>query len=116
MPYYDRIDVSEGIDISITSASKECDIFIFWYFLNKGFKFQIHVFKKYHDLLMMSMNLSNIAILKIKSADYLCIITGISYKIISEATELLQNIALTGNSGKLSKFIKNKYREQFLKQ
>ena len=109
MPYYDRIDVSEGIDISITSASKECDIFIFWYFLNKGFKFQIHVFKK-------PMNLSNIAILKIKSADYLCIITGISYKVISEATELLQNIALTGNSGKLSKFIKNKYREQFLKQ
>ena len=26
MPYYDRIDVSEGIDVNKTSASKECDI------------------------------------------------------------------------------------------
>ena len=113
MPYYDRIDISEGIDMSITSASKECDIFIFWYFLNKGFKFQIHVFNKYHDLLMMSMNLSNIAILKIKSADYLCIITGISYKIVNEAIELLQNIALTGNSGKLSNLLKINIESNF---
>ena len=26
MLYFDRIDVSEGIDINKTSASKECDI------------------------------------------------------------------------------------------
>ena len=25
MLYYDRIDVSEGIDVNKTSASKECD-------------------------------------------------------------------------------------------
>ena len=36
---YDRIDVSEGIDVNKTSQSKECDIFHFWYFLNRGFKF-----------------------------------------------------------------------------
>ena len=27
MSYYDRIDVSEGIDVNKTSASKECDIY-----------------------------------------------------------------------------------------
>ena len=26
MLYYDRLDVSEGIDVSKTSTSKECDI------------------------------------------------------------------------------------------
>ena len=26
MPYYDRIDVSEGIDINKTNASQECNI------------------------------------------------------------------------------------------
>ena len=26
MLYYDRIDVSEGIDVNKTSASKECDV------------------------------------------------------------------------------------------
>ena len=40
MIYYNRIDVSAGIDVNKTSESKECDICHFWYFLNKGFKFQ----------------------------------------------------------------------------
>ena len=35
MPYYDKIDISEGIDVNKTSASKECDICCYWYFLNK---------------------------------------------------------------------------------
>ena len=29
----------EGIDINKTSASKECDLCHYWYFLDKGFKF-----------------------------------------------------------------------------
>ena len=32
MLYFDRIDVSEGGDVNKTSASKECDIFHYWYF------------------------------------------------------------------------------------
>ena len=43
MLYYDRIDVTEGIDVNMTSESKECDICRYWYFLNKGFKFQPYV-------------------------------------------------------------------------
>ena len=65
MLYYDRIDVSKGIDINKTNTSKECDICHYWYFLNKGFKFHTHVFNRFPDLLVMSMNISNIAILKI---------------------------------------------------
>ena len=44
------------------------------------------------------MNLSDIAILNIKSDDYCCIISGISK---SEAMKLKQNIDLTENSGSL---------------
>ena len=39
MLYYDRINVSEGIDVKKTSESKECDISHYWYFLDKGFTF-----------------------------------------------------------------------------
>ena len=35
---YDKIDVSEGIDVNKTSASKEYDIYHHWYFLDKDFK------------------------------------------------------------------------------
>ena len=44
------------------------------------------------------MNLSNTAILKIKNADYRCIITAISK---SEAINLMQNIVSTEKSGSL---------------
>ena len=38
--YYDRIDVSEGIDVDKTSESKDHDMCHYWYFCNKQFKFQ----------------------------------------------------------------------------
>ena len=83
---YDRIDVSEGIDVNKTKESKECDICHYWYFLDKGFKFQADVCNGCHDVLMMSMNLSNIAILNIHGAGSQCIISGTSK---SEAVSLL---------------------------
>ena len=29
---YDKIDISEGIDVNKTIASKECDVCHYWYF------------------------------------------------------------------------------------
>ena len=43
MLYFNRIEVSKGIDVSKTSASKECDICHYWCFLNYSFKFQPNV-------------------------------------------------------------------------
>ena len=39
MVYYDRIEVSEGIDVIRTNKSKEYDIYDYWCLLNKGLKF-----------------------------------------------------------------------------
>ena len=78
MLYYDRIDVSKGIDVNKTNESKECDICHYCYFLNKGFKFQPNLCNRCQDLLMMSINLSDNAILNNKNAGYHCIISGIS--------------------------------------
>ena len=86
MLYFDRIDVSEGIDANKTIASKECDIYHYCYFLNKDFKFQANVCHWCHYLLMMSMNLRDIVILNIRGRNYCCIISGI---IKSQATNLI---------------------------
>ena len=40
MLYYNKIDVSEGVNINKAGASKECYICHYWYFLNKASKFQ----------------------------------------------------------------------------
>ena len=37
---------------------KECDICHYWYFLFKGLKSQLDVYKGYHCVLMMSTNLN----------------------------------------------------------
>ena len=93
---YDRIDASEGIDVNKISSSKEWDIY-HYYFLKKGFKFQPNVCNRCHDLLILSMNLSDIAILNIKSADYCCIISGIGK---NETINLMQNDDLTNKKRK----------------
>ena len=92
MLHYNRIDVSEGIDVNKTSESKECDICHYWFFLDKEFKFHPDICNEWHDVLMMSVNLSDMAILNIHGADYRCIISGISK---CEAINLIQNIDLT---------------------
>ena len=63
--YFDRIDVSEGNDVNKTNASKDRDICHYWYFLNKTFKFRAYICNRCHDFLMISINLTNIAISKI---------------------------------------------------
>ena len=95
MLHFDRIDVSEGIDVNKTSKSRECDVCQYWHFLNKGFKIQSNVCNRCHDLLMMSMKLSEVAILNIKSAGYCCIINGISK---DETINLMQNANFTKKS------------------
>ena len=72
--YFYRINVSEGIDVNKTRASKQYDICHYWYFLYYSLKFQPNVYNRCNDLLMMSMSLSNIANLNTKDSDYRCII------------------------------------------
>ena len=86
------------IDVNKISASKECDICHYWYFLNYRFKFQSNTYNRCHHLLMMSINLSHIAILNIKGFDYRCIISIISK---NKAIKLMQNADLTEKCGTL---------------
>ena len=53
MLYYNRIDVFQGVDVNMTSASKECLICNYWYFSDKGFRFQPTVCNVCHDILMI---------------------------------------------------------------
>ena len=76
----------------------KCDICYYYYFQSYSFKFQLNVCNRCHYLLMMSMNLSDIAILNIKGSDYCCIISLISK---NEAIHLMQNADLTEESGTL---------------
>ena len=75
---YQKIDVSEGIDINKTNASKECELCHYWFFKDIGFKFEEHVCNKCHDLLAIAYSLKDIEILNAKGATFRCILIGIS--------------------------------------
>ena len=77
MLWYQKIDVSEGIDVNKTSKSKECELCHYWFFKDVGFKFEEHV-NKCHDLLTMACSLKNIAILSAKGTTFRCLLMGIS--------------------------------------
>ena len=85
---YHRIEISESIDVHKTSASKECIICHYWYFLDKAFRFQLAVCNGCHDILFTSIDINNITVLNIYGLYYRCIINGINK---SEAMSLLQN-------------------------
>ena len=64
---YDRIDISEGIDINETkNASIECDICHYWYFLDKNFNYKPYLFNGCHDLMQKAMSFNNAAIVSVK--------------------------------------------------
>ena len=48
---YDRIDISERIDVSKTNLSKEWDIYRYWYFRDIGFKYEPYLCNGSHDLM-----------------------------------------------------------------
>ena len=75
---YQKIDVSEGIDVNKTSASKEYELFHYWFFKDIGFKFEEHVSNKCHDLLTIAYSLKDIALLNAKGATFRCILMDIS--------------------------------------
>ena len=85
---YQKINISEGIDLNKTSGSKECELCHYWFFKDIGSKFEEHVCNKCHDLLTIAHSLKDIAILSAKGATFRCVLIGISK---NEALKRLNN-------------------------
>ena len=79
MPKYEKIDVSEEIDVNKTSASKKCELCQYWFFKDIGFKFEENVCNRCHDLLTMAHFLKNIAILSARGVTFRYLLKGGGY-------------------------------------
>ena len=65
---YDRIDISEGVDVNKTSLSRQCDICHYWYFKNIGFKYEPYLCNVCHDLMQKAMSFNNVAVVYVKGS------------------------------------------------
>ena len=90
MLYYNKIDLSKGINVAKSNNSKESIVWHYWYF-NHRFKFPNSICNGCHDLFMLCLNISNITIITSKVIDYCCIIHNISKP---DAINLLENSVL----------------------
>ena len=70
MREYNRIDISEGIDIKKANASKECKICHYWYFKDIAFKYEPYLCNGCHDLMQKSISFSDVAIVYVKGSVY----------------------------------------------
>ena len=67
---YDGIDISKGININKTNASKDCDICHYCYFLDNNFKYELYLCNGCHDLMQKAMNFNDVTIASSKGNDY----------------------------------------------
>ena len=88
---FDRIGISEGIDINKTGVLKECIICHYWYLKEIGHRFEPHVCNVYDNILMMVYGLKNIAILNVKDVDYRCVLWNMTR---NDAINMLDNSKL----------------------
>ena len=91
---YDRIDVSEGIDVDKTNKSKECKICHYWYFLDKNFSYGPYLCDGCYNIMQKSVDFKNIAI------DYL---KGIACRIHFQYTNKHKAKSLMTNANLIDK-------------
>ena len=65
---YDRIDISERIDVDKTNASKEYKIFHYWYFKDINFKYEPLLCNGCHGFMQKAVSFNNVAIVYVKGS------------------------------------------------
>ena len=95
---YDRIGISEGIDTNKTNASKEFDIFHYWYFQDIGFKYEPYLCNSCHDLMQKALSFNDVAIVYVKESAYRIHVSSYTK---SDAISLMSNSNLVDKKGVL---------------
>ena len=96
---YDRIDISEGIDINkCEETSRECCLCKLYYFLDKNFKYGLCLCDGCYDMSMKAVSMQNLTIINHNGNYYLVIFAFISKK---DAYNLIKNAIIMGEKGTL---------------
>ena len=98
MLVYEKIDISDGIDVDMSDKSKECTLCYYWYFLDKSFSYGSYLCDGYYNMMQKCNKLKNIAIIHIEENVYrICFL----YMSKREAKKLMTNCNLIDKKGVL---------------
>ena len=93
---YDRIDISEGIDVDMTNKSKGCMLCHYWYFLDNNFSYGPYLCNGCYNIMQKSINFKNIFIINVNKSAYRIYFLGMSKH---EAKKLMNNSNLSDKKG-----------------
>ena len=63
---YDKIDITESIDLNKTNKSKEYKFCHYWYYLNKNFTYGLFTCDGCYNIVQRSTDFKNTAIIHVK--------------------------------------------------
>ena len=93
---YEKIDISDDIDVDISDKSRECMLCHYWYFLDKSFNYGPYLCDGCYNMMQKSNKLKIIVIVHIKENVYrICFL----YMSKREAKKLMTNSILIDKKG-----------------
>ena len=96
---YDRINISEGIDINkCEETSREYNLCKFYYFLDKNFKYEPYLCDGCYDMSIKAVIMQNLAIINPNENYYRVIFAFMTKK---DAYNLIKNAKIIGEEGTL---------------
>ena len=96
---YDRIDISEGIDIAkFKETSRECSLCKFYYFLNKNFSYGPYLCNGCYDMSLKAVSMQNLAIIN-HNGNHYCV--NFAFMSKKDAFNLIKNAVIMGGKGSL---------------
>ena len=96
---YDRIDISEGIDIKkCKETSRECSLYKFFYFLDKNFSYRTYLCNGWYDMSLKVISMQNLAIINHNGNYYRVNFAFMSKK---DAFNLIKNAVIIDKKGTL---------------
>ena len=96
---YDRIDLSEGIDVNnCKDTSKKCSLCKFYYFLDKNFNYGPYLYDSCCDMSLKAISMQNLAIVYRGGCTY-----RINFVFMSknDALNLIKNAVIIDKRGTL---------------
>ena len=85
---YNRIDISEGIDVYMTNKSKEYMLCHYYYFLHKNFSYGPYLCDGCYNIMQKCNKFKNIVIVQVKKSVYRLYFLYMSKR---EAKKLMNN-------------------------
>ena len=96
---YDRIDISEVIDIKkCKETSTECNLCKFYYFFDKNFNYGLYLCNGCYDMSLKAVSMKNLAIINHNGNHYHVNFVFISKK---DAYNLIKNATIIDKKGTL---------------